>query len=185
MASDYFRYLSDRRLVRKLLRRLFMMPIIHFFRGRVLDIGAGIGEFLSYYPDAVGIDINGDCAAECRKKGLVCVQADACHIPFNADSFDGVLLNNVLEHLDDPDTLFREIHRVLRDNGRLAIELPGSKGFAHDRTHVRFWGKNDIVPYLSALGFCNIRIFYFPIPIASAGSLLTHNKLRVYAVLRK
>ncbi|MBI5075472.1 MAG: class I SAM-dependent methyltransferase [Nitrospirae bacterium] len=185
MADDYFAYLSERSFVRILLRRLFMMPIVRFFKGRVLDIGSGIGEFLSYYPEAVGVDINADCVAQCRNKGLACVQADVAHLPFDADLFEGVLLNNVLEHLNDADSLFHEIRRVLRDNGRLVIELPGSKGFAHDKTHVRFWGKNDIVPYLAGLGFCDICISYFPIPAASANDLFIHNKLRVYAVLRK
>lgn len=185
MASDYFKYLSGRSAGRMFLRRLFLMPLVRFFRGHVLDIGAGIGEFLSCYPDAVGMDLNDDCVDRCVSRGFVCVRADARNIPFGGDSFDGVLLNNVLEHLSDADAVFREIKRVLRNNGRLAIELPGIKGFAHDRTHVRFWGKKDIIPYLGALGFCNIRTSYFPIPFASAGDLFTHNKLRVYAVLRK
>ena len=185
MASDYFRYLSDRSVIGIFLRRLFMMPLVYFFQGRVLDIGTGIGEFLAYYPNAVGIDMDSDCVAECVKKDLDCVRADAYHIPFTPDSFDGVLLNNVLEHIDDPDRMFREITRVLRDNGRLAIELPGSKGYSHDKTHVQFWQKGDIVTYLPVWGFRNIRISYFPVPVALAGDLFTHNKLRVYAVLKK
>lgn len=183
--NEYFRYLDDRSRFRRWLRWLFMMPFVRFFKGRVLDIGSGIGEFLSCYPEAVGLDINADCVNECRKKGLACIQADAADLPFEADSFEGVLLNNVLEHLDAPETLFREIGRVLRDNGRLALELPGRKGFAYDTTHVRFWDKSEIVSYLSARGFCDIHTSYFPIPLALAGDLFTHNKLRVYAVLRK
>lgn len=185
MQNDYFSYLSGRGSLSRRLRRLFLRPLVWYFSGRVLDIGAGIGEFLSCYPNAVGLDINAGCVAHCTGKGLASVQADACNLPFDADSFDGVLLNNVLEHIDEPDRLFREITRVLRDNGRLAIELPGSKGFSHDKTHVRFWGKSDIVPFLRDKGFCNIRTSYFPVPVASAGDLFTHNKLRVYAILRK
>ena len=45
-------------------------------------------------------------------------------------------MNNILEHLDEPDRAFSEIKRVLKNEGRLLIELPGKKGFYHDKTHV-------------------------------------------------
>ena len=185
MSSEYFAFLRSRGRVGKFLRRLFLRPIVRYFSGRVLDIGAGIGEFLEQYPDAVGLDINADCVRYCVQKGLRCVQADVSTLPFANDSFDGVLLNNVLEHFEKPDEVFSEILRVLRDGGRLMIEVPGKKGFAYDRTHVRFWDREDLIQYLEARGFGEIQTSFFPVPLRLAGLFLTHNKLRLYARLRK
>ena len=185
MQTDYFRYLSRRGAKQRLLRRFFLLPVTRFFSGRVLDIGAGIGEVLDLYPNAFGIDPNSECAGFCASRGHQCLNADAYHLPFRDNAFDGVLLNNVLEHLTAPDQAFSEITRVLRDSGRLMIELPGKKGFFYDKTHVRFWRDKDIVPFLEQRNFRMIRVYYFPVPFEYAGNILTHNKLRVSAILRK
>ena len=183
--SNYFTYLRGRSRVHLFLRRLFVRHIVKFFSGRVLDIGSGIGVFLGQYPRAIGVDTDQDCVRYCAEKGFACIRAEVQALPFRHSSFDGVLLNNVLEHLTAPDQAFSEITRVLRDRGRLMIELPGKKGFFYDKTHVRFWGEKDIVPFLEQRNFRVIRVYYFPVPCEYAGDILTHNKLRVSAVLRK
>lgn len=183
--SEYYRFLQNRGRVLRLLRRLFMIPILSFFQGKVLDIGSGIGEFLEAYPNAVGIDINRDCVEYCISKGLNCLQADVCNLPFSSDFVDGILLNNVLEHLYRPEEAFTEILRVLKQSGRICIEVPGRKGYAYDTTHVRFWAKDEMIRFLRERGFRDITIKYFPVPLAWAGDILTHNKLRVFARLDK
>lgn len=182
MRSEYAAYLRDRGWARLLLRRLFFLPVRRFFNGRVLDIGSGIGEFLEIYRDAVGVDRDMDNVSYCAGRGRQCLCADAYSLPFREGSFDGVLLSNVLEHLEHPDAAMKEVTRVLRDGGRIMVELPGRKGYAFDSTHVRFWGETDIVSYLTLHGFRDIRASYFPVPCERAGDVLTHNKLRVYAV---
>lgn len=183
--NEYYSYLSGRGRVKRLLRRLMLMPIVRFFSGEVLDIGCGIGEFLAAYPNAVGVDFNRKCVASCNERGFTCVEGNVYCLPFEDNKFDGVLLNNVLEHLDRPEDAFREIKRVLRNGGRLCMELPGMKGFRHDPTHVKFWGKEETVSFLEKYGFIDITVKYFPVPIEYAGNILTHNKLRVFAIRSK
>jgi SAM-dependent methyltransferase len=52
------------------------------------------------------------------------VLADMHHLPFAAGSFDSVIANNVLEHLRDPLAGLREVHRILRADGRLFALIP-------------------------------------------------------------
>ena len=52
--------------------------------------------------------------------------------PFDADYFDLVEADHVIEHLDNPFAVMREIHRITRDGGRVLIRTPHfSRGFSH------------------------------------------------------
>lgn len=52
---------------------------------------------------------------------LIC---DAHEIPFEDDSFDGVIVQAVLEHVVDPYRCVEEIHRVLKTHGLVYAETP-------------------------------------------------------------
>jgi len=57
--------------------------------------------------------------------------------PFERNSFDLVEAFHVLEHLDRPFDVMREIHRILKPGGRLIIKTPHfSRGFTHSE-HAR------------------------------------------------
>src|SRR5262249_2087721 len=55
------------------------------------------------------------------RTALVC---DAHDIPFQNDSFDGVIIQAVLEHVVDPHRCVAEIHRVLKPSGIVYAETP-------------------------------------------------------------
>lgn len=66
------------------------------------------------------------------------VQPDVAHdlnalpYPFAADSCDLIEAFHVLEHLDRPFDVMRELHRILRPGGVLHIKVPhASRGFTH------------------------------------------------------
>ena len=90
------------------------MSVVNYFKGNVLDIGAGIGEFLEYYPNATGIDINEDCVRFCAARVLNVLMPMFISCRSTTILLMGFLLNNVLEHLDEPDRAFSEIKRVLK-----------------------------------------------------------------------
>ena len=48
-------------------------------------------------------------------------------MPFDSDTFDGVLLNEVLEHVQDEHAALSEIRRVLRPDGVLALYSPNRR----------------------------------------------------------
>jgi 2-polyprenyl-3-methyl-5-hydroxy-6-metoxy-1,4-benzoquinol methylase len=53
--------------------------------------------------------------------GLV---SDIGHVPVRSESLDIVICNMVLEHLREPDMVFRELSRVLRKGGHLIVMTP-------------------------------------------------------------
>lgn len=55
------------------------------------------------------------------RTSLIC---DAHQLPFGSRSFDGVLIQAVLEHVPDPYRCAEEVHRVLKVNGVVYAETP-------------------------------------------------------------
>lgn len=105
-----------------------------FEEPRILDIGCGIGVYESIISNEVleiiGIDMDlkfiEKCPSDLYNVNFLCTNAEK--LPFIEDSFDVVLAIEVLEHVDDLDTILSEIHRVLQESGILVITIP-NRGF--------------------------------------------------------
>ena len=63
--------------------------------------------------------------------------------PIPDDSYDYILLDNVLEHLDDPKRVLHELHRISRKGARIRIIVPyyHCKGAYNDVTHKHFFNE--------------------------------------------
>jgi len=98
----------------------------------VLDLGAGAGvlpqmDFRGKAARVCGIDLDPRVSANpTLDEGRV---ADAEKIPYNAGDFDLVFANNVLEHLAEPLTVFREVARVLKPGGMLLFKTPNKRHY--------------------------------------------------------
>ncbi len=79
-------------------------------------------------------------------------------IPFPANSFDAVLMTEVLEHLIEDWVALQEVRRVLKEDGKLICSVP----FYHDDPayHVRVHSPKSIQRLLDASGF-NIDQFIY------------------------
>jgi SAM-dependent methyltransferase len=91
--------------------------------GRLLDVGCGLKPYRSLFnvTEYVGLDIDSEGA---RKRGIADVFYDGATFPFEANSYDAVLCNQVLEHVFNPDEFLAEIRRVLRPGGKLLLTVP-------------------------------------------------------------
>lgn len=108
----------------------------------VLDIGCGRGE---YAEDQVASRrelrcLRGKCAAVIgidRDSAAIsnpCIDefraVDGEDWPLDCETVDLCLIDNVLEHVDDPDRFFDECFRVLRPGGFVCVRTPNSLGYA-------------------------------------------------------
>ena len=55
---------------------------------------------------------------------LADVKADICNLPFEADSFDFILCNHVLEHIPDDTKAMQELYRILKPGGTAILQVP-------------------------------------------------------------
>jgi SAM-dependent methyltransferase len=162
--NQYFKYLKTRSSLAKLYRSKWIYPKLdRHLHGNVLDIGCGIGDFLSYRPETVGVDINPETVNYCKGLGLNANLMQNDVLPFEVESFDGCILDNVLEHISDPEALLKEIYRVLRQNGVLIVGVPGRRGYRNDPDHKVFYDKNILVRTLECAGFKKKKILYMPL----------------------
>ena len=108
----------------------------------VLDVACGTGVVAAAAAERVGpsgavtgVDINpGMIAVAARTRGVRWAQADAARLPFPDGGFDRVLCQAGLQFVPDRLGALREMRRVLRPGGRVALlvwrALHHSPGFA-------------------------------------------------------
>jgi SAM-dependent methyltransferase len=100
---------------------------------RVLDYGCGAGEIIKLLHqnkvDAFGCDVFFDGAEypeliESKLFGTAILPMADNKIPFPDNHFDLVVNNQVMEHVEDLDSVLSEIDRVLKPNGRILSVFP-------------------------------------------------------------
>lgn len=95
--------------------------VIH---GQLLDFGCGRKPYKSLFnvQEYIGIDV--EQSGHSHQGEDVDVFFDGVNIPFSHESFDGVLMTEVLEHVFEPDKVLAEIHRVLKPEGKFLLTVP-------------------------------------------------------------
>jgi len=101
---------------------------------RVLDVGSGVGGTSRCLATEFGCRVTGiDLTDEyCRAAAILSAkiglaelvdyrQGDATNLPFDDGSFDVVWTEHVAMNIPDKSRLYREMHRVLKPGGTLAI----------------------------------------------------------------
>jgi SAM-dependent methyltransferase len=162
--TDYYVYLNSRSRLAYCYRMFYLYPILNReITGRTLDVGCGIGDFLKFRKNTIGVEKNPMLIRLCRERGLDVVESSNDRLPFKDASFDSVMLDNVLEHLSDPTELLLEARRVLRVGGIFLIGVPASKGFKMDPDHKVYYDEKRLIELLTLHGFQVKRIRLMPI----------------------
>ena len=100
----------------------------------VLDIGCAIGSLLARLAnqgwETTGVEISGPQAEYCRQKRNLDVRS----LPleenrFPSGAFNVVLASHLMEHLNDPSGLLKEVSRILSPQGYFFVTTPNIAGF--------------------------------------------------------
>ena len=147
-----------------LYRRHLLYPrLCRYLSGRVIDVGCGLGDFLAFRPNTVGVDVNPQIVECCRDRGLdAALLSDESRLPFQDEAFQGAVMDNVLEHIPEPDRILTEVRRVLQPAGNFVVGVPGRRGFASDPDHKVFYNEKSLVRTLDEAGFSRMQLFHMP-----------------------
>ncbi|VAX34436.1 hypothetical protein MNBD_NITROSPIRAE03-517, partial [hydrothermal vent metagenome] len=122
--------------------------------GRLLEKGA---------IEVVGIEFSPDVCekAERNLTEVICGDIEEINLPFDEGYFDCMILADILEHLKDPLSTLKKLRKHLSDSGCVVASIPNVRyhGIINmlveghwkyedcgilDRTHLRFFTKNEI-----------------------------------------
>lgn len=99
---------------------------------RILDIGSGSAKWNNCKFPVTGVDINKSMLEYAKRKGRiensVLWDIQKKQIPLNSESQDIIILSDVLEHLEEPERILKEAHRLLKKEGFLMITVPLDDG---------------------------------------------------------
>ena len=157
----------------------------------VLDIGCGTGGIsvafarrkaivFSLEPNDTHQLLMDLTVARAEKAGVsLCpVIARGEEIPFPDHSFDVVILNDVIEHVQEPDDVMNEAARVLRDDGLLFIATPNKYSLPQilREGHSGLFGVTLLSPKVAAFYVTRVR---------KVRDRYTVNKIHSYRAVKK
>lgn len=186
-SEEYFAYLKTRSKIADIYRKFVMYPSVNkALKGKVLDVGCGIGDFLAFRgANTVGADINPLNIDYCKSNGQDAYLIEGNSYPFSEQSFDSIILDNVLEHLTEPEITLNEISRVLKTYGTLVIGVPGIKGYTMDSDHKKFYDETEMNKLLVHNNFTNIGFKYMPCFIKSNFLSKSISQYVIYGIYTK
>ena len=174
---DYNYYNDDKWEFRQALKDIGMMDA-----QKILDVGCGSGSFLESLrrslnlPTAWGYEISPALARVVTRKGFQVysdIFPDQLIDDNKANFFDVICIFQVLEHVDDPMRMLRDIKELLASNGKIIIAVPDIDGpvgkyykFSHMNMpphHVSHWNSSVIEHAAKRIGMRVEKISYEPL----------------------
>lgn len=113
-------------------------------KGKILDIGAGTGDFLLTAKndgwETVGVEPSDRAKNIAKQKGISFV--DEISVLEN-NSFDVITMWHVLEHVPNLELQIQELKRLLKPTGTLIVAVPNFKSY-DAKYYNEFWAAYDV-----------------------------------------
>lgn len=149
--EHYLNHLKSISPLGRCYKRLVSSPILfssaRYFGSRIIEVGSGTGSgVLGAFPTrVVGLEINPLAVEFSRSIGLqVSLIGENGIFPVKDGDFDACILDNVLEHIEEPRQTLDECYRITGPRGGLVIAVPGLCGYRSDSDHKVFYGEAEV-----------------------------------------
>jgi len=112
-------------------------------RGKLLDVGCGFGHLLAIAKDrgwdTCGVEFNRRRVDLIHEKyGIDVFCGDLAGAKYQSSSFDVITIIEVLEHMLDPSLFLKEVNRIVKKDGLVAIVTPNLGSF-YAKTDPDWW----------------------------------------------
>jgi SAM-dependent methyltransferase len=113
------------RLIVDLIAASYDQYLATYARGKLIDLGCGKVPLFEAYRNYAAINICIDWGNSLHGNAHLDAACDLTKdLPFRDSEFDTVILADVLEHIPQPEQIWKEMSRILTDRGRLLISVP-------------------------------------------------------------
>jgi len=182
--GEEFWYYSRIRFFRYILKKL---ESVLNGKGKLLDVGCGMGYFLKEaqkrgWVDVVGEDVSHYAVEYARQKlGLHVLEGELSEVGLPNEHFDVVTVFNVLDQVQDPFGMLKKIFVLLRRGGVLSIRVsnlkynllilmfanimgfPQKSSLIHSCFHIYAFSSKSISKALQLAGYTDIKVYNSPI----------------------
>jgi len=130
--------------------------------GTGIEIGAGTGRFTQALAISLGIEPSAAMREIAIQRGVHIIHGSAESLPVNSNSYDYALLVTAVCFLDSLEAAFKEVQRILKNNGVIIIALIDKtsavgKKYANNKSKfyqgARFYSVDEIQKELEKVGF--------------------------------
>lgn len=158
---------------RRILERLARAGV----SGTVLDVGAATGIFLAAAREkgwrVAGVEPSRWAVDEARRRfGLEIFCGTLAEAGFAPESFDAVVLLDVIEHVSDPPSLMTDVNRILTPGGMVVLTTPdigspvarllGARWWHIRRAHQYYFVRESLTDLLRQAGFRIVGRKHYP-----------------------
>ncbi|RYY70133.1 MAG: class I SAM-dependent methyltransferase [Chitinophagaceae bacterium] len=102
-----------------------MLKYAPLLSGKLMDFGCGSKPYKSLFTQVdeyIGVDYQGEGHSHVNEE--IEVYYDGKTLPFEDNTFDSILANEVLEHIFNLEAILQELKRVLKPGGKILISIP-------------------------------------------------------------
>lgn len=136
---------------------------------KILDIGCGTGSILESLKgkgELYGIDVSDFALKMCSMRGnFKLKKMDAEHLKFQNESFDVIILSDIIEHVDKDKKVIRQCYNIIKKNGIVIVTVPAHKSLWNDDDirlkHKRRYSKKMLIDIASPFKIKKISYIYF------------------------
>jgi SAM-dependent methyltransferase len=140
-------------------------------KGSVSEIGPGNGslceKYYKYCGDITLFEPSRNFSKDLKERFNNISNIEVIESTFypSEKKFDSILLMDVLEHVENPETLIKKLYENLKIGGKILINVPAFEhlysNFDKDVGHLKRYNKNSLLKETALITPQNIEMFYY------------------------